>query len=222
MDQDVLVSWRTAIEEDQNGDQQNLLLDDLFAAKIEHIVYQVRSQVSTASDEELRLADDEIPEWIITRYLTLPETVPDRVHLLAQEIIANQPTRYDQAKAIEAFLRSYPYTLELPAPPSDRDVADYFLFDLQTGYCDYYATSMVVLSRSVGLPARVVVGYVGGQYDEETDRFLVTEADAHTWVEIYLGEYGWIPFEPTAARALIDDDQLILPLPPELTDFPSQ
>ncbi len=220
VDQDVLVSWRTAIEEDLNGDQQTLMVDDLFAATLEHIVYQVRSLVSIASDQELRLAEDDIPDWIITRYLSLPETVPDRVHLLAQDIIVNQPTRYDQAKAIEAFLRSYPYTLDLPAPPSDRDVADYFLFDLQTGYCDYYATSMVVLARSVGLPARVVVGYVGGQYEEETDRYLVTEADAHTWVEIYLGEYGWIPFEPTAARALIDDEQLILPLPPELDELP--
>ena len=220
VDQEVLVSWRTVFEEDQNGNQQSLMVDDLFAATIEQIVYQVRSQVSTAGDEELRLADDEIPEWIIIRYLPLPETVPDRVRLLAQDIIVNQPTRYDQAKAIETFLRSYPYTLDLPAPPADRDVADYFLFDLQTGYCDYYATSMVVLARSVGLPARVVVGYVGGQYEEETDRYLVTEADAHSWVEIYLGEFGWIPFEPTAARALIDDEQLILPLPPELEELP--
>ncbi|TFG48265.1 MAG: transglutaminase domain-containing protein, partial [Anaerolineales bacterium] len=113
------------------------------------------------------------------------------------------------------------YTLSLPAPPADRDVADYFLFDLQTGYCDYYATSMVVLARAVGLPSRVVVGYVGGQYDEENNQYLVSEADAHTWVEVYFNGYGWIPFEPTAARNLIDEDALSLPLPPEL-ELPSQ
>ncbi len=79
---------------------------------------------------------------------------------------------------------------------------------------------MVVLSRAVGLPARAVVGYVGGQYEKENDRYLVSEADAHTWVEIYFGEYGWIPFEPTAARSLIDDEQLTLPLPPELEQLP--
>jgi len=220
VDRDVLVSWRTLIEEQQNGDQYAYQVDDLFAATIEHIQYQVRSQVSNASDEELRLANGDLPEWIEVRYLGLPDTVPDRVLQLAQEIVANQPTKYDKAKAIETFLRSYPYTLDLPAPPADRDVADYFLFDLQTGYCDYYATSMVVLSRAVGLPARAVVGFVGGQYEEENDRYLVSEADAHTWVEIYFGEYGWIPFEPTAARNLIDDEQLTLPLPPELEQLP--
>ena len=220
VDQQVLVSWRTLLEEDQNGGQSTTQVEDLFAATIEHIVYQVRSQVSTANDEELRLASEEIPEWISSRYLALPESVPERVLTLAEEIVANQPTRYDQAKAIETFLRSYPYTLDLPAPPADRDVADYFLFDLQTGYCDYYATSMAVLARAIGLPARAVVGYVGGQYDEETNRYLVTEADAHTWVEIYFGDFGWIPFEPTAARALIDDEELTLPLPPELEQLP--
>ncbi len=220
VDQDVLVSWRTLIEEEQNGDQHAYQVDDLFAATIDYLQYQVRSQVSNATDDELRLSNGEIPEWIEIRYLDLPDTVPDRVLVLAQEIVANQPSKYDQAKAIETFLRSYPYTLDLPAPPADRDVVDYFLFDLQRGYCDYYATSMVVLSRAVGLPARAVVGYVGGQYDEENDRYLVSEANAHTWVEIYFGEFGWIPFEPTAAIDLIGDDQLTLPLPPELEQLP--
>ena len=220
VDQDVLVSWRTLIEETENGDQHTYHVDDLFAATINQLQYQVRSQVSNATDDELRLANGEIPEWIGVRYLDLPDTVPDRVLQLAQEIVANQPTNYDKAKAIETFLRTYPYTLDLPAPPIDRDVVDYFLFDIQTGYCDYYATSMVVLSRAVGLPARTVVGYVGGQYEEENDRYLVSEADAHTWVEIYFGEFGWIPFEPTAAINLLDDDQLSLPLPPELEQLP--
>ena len=220
VDQDVLVSWRTLIDEPQNGDRHTYQVDDLFAATIDNLQYQVRSQVSNATDDDLRLANGDTPEWIELRYLALPDTVPDRVLQLAQEIVANQPTKYDQAKAIEIFLRSYPYTLDLPAPPADRDVADYFLFDLQTGYCDYYATSMVVLSRIVGMPARAVVGYVGGEYDEENDRYLVSEADAHTWVEIYFGGYGWIPFEPTAARDLIDDEGLSLPLPPELEELP--
>ena len=220
VDQDVLVSWRTLINEPQNGDRHAYQVDDLFAATIDNLQYQVRSLVSNATDDDLRLANGDTPEWIELRYLALPDTVPDRVLQLAQEIVANQPTKYDQAKAIEMFLRSYPYTLDLPAPPADRDVVDYFLFDLQAGYCDYYATSMVVLSRIVGMPARAMVGYVGGEYDEENDRYLVSEADAHTWVEIYFSGYGWIPFEPTAARDLIDDEGLSLPLPPELEELP--
>jgi transglutaminase-like putative cysteine protease len=220
VDQDVLVSWRTLLDQPENGDNHTYRVDDLFAATIDQLQYQVRSQVSSATDEDLRSVEVEIPQWVEDRYLDLPDTVPDRVLRLAGEIVANQPTQYDQAKAIETFLRTYPYTLDLPAPPADRDVADYFLFDLQTGYCDYYATSMVVLSRAVGLPARAVVGYVGGQYEEENDRYLVSEADAHTWVEIYFGQFGWIPFEPTAAIGLIDDDELDLPLPPELEQLP--
>lgn len=220
LDQDVLVSWRTIREVKLNGDSQAVVVDDLFGVTNDHILYQVRSLVSTSNDEDLRQAEREIPEWVSSRYLDLPESVPDRVLDLAGEIVTNQPTAYDQVKAIETFLRSYPYSLDLPAPPIDRDVADYFLFDLQTGYCDYYATSMVVLARAIGLPARIVVGYVGGQFDEENNQYLVTEADAHTWVEVYFGGHGWIPFEPTAAQSLIDDEELALPLPPELEQPP--
>jgi len=220
VDQDVLVSWRVIMEENAFGSIQPKAVDDLFAVTLDPIIYQVRSLVPALNDEDLRSTGGEIPDWIRTRYLDLPDTVPDRVRDLAFEIVANQPTPYDQAKALETFLRSYPYSLVLPEPPLDRDVADYFLFDLQTGYCDYYATSMVVLARSVGLPSRVVVGYVGGQFDEENDQYLVTEADAHTWVEVYLSGNGWIPFEPTAARRLIDEEELILPLPPELEQLP--
>lgn len=220
LDHEVLVSWRTLVEEGSNGDSQIVGMADTFAVTLDTILYQVRSQVSNASDEDLRNADETLPDWISERYLALPDTVPDRVATLAEEVVANQPTRYDQAKAIEAYLRTFPYTLNLPAPPPDRDVADYFLFELQTGYCDYYATSMVVLARAVGVPARAVVGYVGGQYDQENDNYQVTEADAHTWVEIYFSGFGWVPFEPTAARNLIDDQDPILPLPPELATLP--
>ena len=220
LDHEALVSWRTLVQEGDNGESQIVGMVDIFAVTLDPILYQVRSLVSAASDEELRMAEETLPEWISQRYLQLPDTVPERVLDLAQEVITNQPTRYDQAKAIEAFLRTYPYTLELPAPPLERDVADYFLFDIQTGYCDYYATSMVVLARAVGIPARAVVGYVGGQYDAENDYYLVSEADAHTWVEIYFNGYGWIPFEPTAALNLIDDEELALPLPPELVTLP--
>jgi hypothetical protein len=217
LDQDVLVSWRTVsdnpIEVEDNPEFARV---DLFAGKIDYTLYQVRSQIPDVSDEELRQAAAEYPAWISSRFLKLPEGVPARVYDLAVEITSQQPTPYDQAKAIETFLRGYPYNLDLPAPPIDRDIADYFLFDLQTGYCDYYATSMVVLARAKGLPARLVVGFVGGYFDEENEGYLVTEADAHTWVEIYFSGFGWIPFEPTAAQGLISDDQLSLPLPPEL------
>ncbi len=221
LDQEVLVSWRTTADIISDvKDVEELVLEDIFAVTLDQILYQVRSLIPAARDDELRQASGDYPDWISSRYLDLPDTISTRVLDLAGEIVANQPTLYDQAKAIETFLRAYPYTLDLPAPPLDRDVTDYFLFDLQTGYCDYYATSMVVLARAVGLPSRVVVGYVGGQYIEENDHYLVTEADAHTWVEVYFNGFGWFPFEPTAAQDLLDDDDLALPLPPELAAPP--
>ena len=222
VDRDYQVSWRTTSQDpDQVEDREELVLEDIFAIAMDNIVYQVRSAVPAVREERLRESPLDYPEWIEDRYLQLPETVPDRVLELAADVVASQPTAYDQAKAIETFLRTYPYTLDIPDPVSDRDVADYFLFDLQKGYCDYYATSMVVLARAAGLPARVVVGFVEGRYDEDDDRYLVTEADAHTWPEVYFNGIGWIPFEPTAGRSAIDEDSEPLPVPPEL-DKPPQ
>jgi hypothetical protein len=116
---------------------------------------------------------------------------------LARDLTATAPTPYDRALAIEAYLREFPYTLELPPPPISQDVVDYFIFDLQKGYCDYYATSMVVLARAAGLPARIAVGYASGIYDIDLEAYVVSEDQAHSWVEIYFPGYGWVDFEPT-------------------------
>jgi transglutaminase-like putative cysteine protease len=162
--------------------------------------YEVLSWVPTGTPDQLRAASQDYPEWIAETYLALPESLPARVTALAWVITADQPTAYDRALALQARLRTYPYTLDLPAPPTDRDVVDAFLFEMQEGYCDYYASAMVVMARSVGLPARLAAGYATGAYGPETGRYYVTEADAHSWPEIYFPDYGWIPFEPTAAR----------------------
>jgi len=90
--------------------------------------------------------------------------------------------------------------LDLPQPPTDQDIVDYFLFDLKRGYCDYYATAMVVMARATGLPARLAVGYASGEFDPANNRYVVTAADAHSWVEIYFPGVGWVPFEPTGGR----------------------
>jgi hypothetical protein len=123
---------------------------------------------------------------------------------LARDLTATEPTPYDRARAIEVYLRDIPYTLDIPVPPMDRDVVDYFLFDLRKGYCDYYATALVVLARAAGIPARYVAGYASGRYDSYDAQYVVTEADAHAWVEIYFPDYGWVAFEPTGGRPPID------------------
>jgi hypothetical protein len=119
---------------------------------------------------------------------------------LTHQLTAGATTPYERATAIEGYLRTLTYTLDLPAPRAGRDVVDTFLFDLRRGYCDYFATAMVVMARAAGLPARLVVGYASGTYDGESARMVVTEADAHSWPEVYFAGYGWIAFEPTAGR----------------------
>ncbi|HJQ13994.1 MAG TPA: transglutaminase-like domain-containing protein, partial [Anaerolineales bacterium] len=131
---------------------------------------------------------------------SLPGSLPERVRQLAGEITKEKSTAYDKAKAIEAYLRAYPYDLEVPVPPEDQDVADYFLFDLKKGYCDYYATAMVVLARASGLPARFVSGYASGSYDAANAEYIVRQMHAHSWAEIYFPEIGWVEFEPTASQ----------------------
>jgi transglutaminase-like putative cysteine protease len=135
-------------------------------------------------------------------YLEVPPTVTQRARDLAEEITAGIESPYAKAAAIEAYLRQFPYDLEIGAPPeSVKDVTDYFLFDLKRGFCDYYATAFVMLARSVGLPARFVVGYAPGEWLERERAYLVTAAESHSWPEVYLPKIGWVAFEPTASLA---------------------
>ncbi len=138
------------------------------------------------------------------RYLSLPANLPQRVRDLAQQVAGDAPTSYGRARAIETFLRAYPYNLDLPDPPTDRDLVDYFLFNLQEGYCDYYASAMVVMAREVGIPARLASGYAQGTYDYDLGRWVVTEKDGHSWVEVYFEGIGWVEFEPTAGLPALE------------------
>ncbi|HET9911321.1 MAG TPA: transglutaminase-like domain-containing protein, partial [Anaerolineales bacterium] len=121
--------WRVRPQADLFADQSTLLQADMFAVASSAQAYKADSYVPRVTVEELRAASTEYPEKIEARYFALPNSVPDRVYHLAREITAGKTNPYDKAKAIEAYLRAnYPYDLEVPAPPEDQDVADYFLF----------------------------------------------------------------------------------------------
>jgi hypothetical protein len=169
---------------------------DLIDAQTNAGAYTAVSRVQSVSVEQLRLAGSDYPQSI-HRYLALPDELPERVRDLTIRLTINQPTPYDQVMAIQSYLRQFPYSLDVPASPTDRDVADYFLFDLQKGYCDYFATTMVVMVRAVGIPARLVTGFSSGSYDYNAGRFVVVQANAHSWVEVYFPGIGWVEFEPT-------------------------
>ena len=174
--------------------------NDFIRAASEDIPrYNVVSRAAAATPEQLRQVtiDDIHPFWIY-RYTNLPANIPERIHDLAQEATLGAATPYDQALALERFLRQYPYSLDVSLPPEDVDPVDYFLFDLQEGYCDYFASSMVVMARSLGLPARVATGFLTQPTDEDGVQ-TVRQINAHSWAEVYFGGYGWVEFEPTAA-----------------------
>jgi len=170
---------------------------DIFATATTAKRYQADSLISTATADQLRAAPVNYPSDITNRYLDLPDDLPPRVITLAHDLTITAPTQYDRAVALESYLRTFTYTLNVPTPPLNQDLVDYFLFDLKKGYCDYYATSMVVMARSIGLPARLVVGYAPGSYLPVTRYYVVTAAEAHSWAEIYFPGYGWQEFEPT-------------------------
>lgn len=177
---------------------------DIFGAQLTVKNYSAISYRSRPSPEQLQKAGSKYPQWVRDNYLILPENLPQRVWDLALDLTVTKPTAYDRAVALQAYLRQFPYTLDVKPPPPGRDLVDYFLFELKQGYCDYFASAMVVLSRAAGLPARLVVGYASGTYDPQHNRFTVTAADAHAWAEIYFPDYGWVEFEPTSNRALIN------------------
>ena len=177
---------------------------ETFGALTESGEYGATSWLPHASADVLRNAGETYPEWVMERYLTLPENLPSRVRELALDLTAVQPTPYDRALAIESYLRTIPYTLELPQPPPVSDLVDYYIFDLQRGFCDYSASAMVVLARAARLPARLVIGYASGVYLPEEARFEVSAANAHAWPEIFFPEIGWVAFEPTGGRPPIN------------------
>ena len=181
----------SALMERQGNDAAGLVVDGRD--------YTVVSDVPVPTLTELQEAGTDYPPEIAQRYLALPE-IPERVRQLAEDLTAKAQTPYAKAVAIEQHLRSYDYDLKIPPPPEGMDVTDYLLFKTRRGYCDYYATAMVVMLRAVGVPARYASGYVMGRFDYSRHAYAVTESDAHAWAEVYFPGYGWIEFEPTPYR----------------------
>jgi hypothetical protein len=167
--------------------------------------YEITSWVPNASAQELSADSTDYPTEIRVRYLQLPDTLPQRVKDLAARLTGGATSPYDKALRLQEYLRvTYPYKLDVPAPPPNRDVVDYFLFDAPGGFCSYYATAMAVMLRSQGVPARVVAGFATGEYDGSLREYRVPAKSAHAWVEVYFPTYGWIEFEPTSSQAVFD------------------
>jgi len=157
-------------------------------------LYRTLSSVPHLRPELLR--NDSVASEDISN-LTLP-SISERTAALAESIVQGASTDYDKAARLERFLlTNYPYDLNVEPLPSGRDAVDFFLFEQQAGYCSHFATSMAVMARYVGLPARVAVGYLPGFIDPLTGAHIVRVGDAHAWVEIQFQRHGWVAFDPT-------------------------
>ena len=164
--------------------------------------YLVTSSVSLAKGEDLRAAGEDYPTWALAKYTQLSPTMPQRVSDLAQRITGDAPTPYDKAKAIETYLKTMTYNLEIDPPPFNADGVDYFLFEQKEGYSEYFGSAMTVLLRTQGIPARLVTGYTVGDRVEDHDVFIVADSHSHAWSEVFFPNYGWIPFEPTPGEKI--------------------
>ena len=164
--------------------------------------YSVSSSVPDASEAELRTAGTEYPAAIEETYTQLPSDTPDRLGEATDELVADADDPHEAAVTIERYLReTKEYSLDVDRP--DGNIADSFLFEMDAGYCTYFATTMVTMLRSQDIPARMAVGYSTGQRIDE-DTWVVRGTNAHAWVEVYFPEHGWIAFEPTPPADLLE------------------
>ena len=162
--------------------------------------YTAWSSPSAPPPEDLRAVEDGYrpsPRY----FLQLPELDP-RIQALADSLTAGLPTRYDMAMAVQRHLRSFAYTLELPSTSRETSL-EHFLFSRREGHCEYFSTAMVVILRAAGIEARNVNGFLGGEWNDFGNYLVVTQNQAHSWVEVWFPEYGWVTFDPTPGGAAV-------------------
>jgi protein-glutamine gamma-glutamyltransferase len=188
------------------GNYRLLSIDDgdaVFDIDPEHPIsrYEATSNVAQPTPVELRTAPDAYPPEILLNYLQLPR-LDARIGPLAERITGSLDNNFDKTVAIEAYLRAkFGYTLQLPSSVPRDPVAN-FLFERKQGHCEYFASSMAIMLRTLGIPSRVVNGFRTGEFNDLTSQYLVRASNAHSWVETYFPNYGWISFDPTPAAPL--------------------
>jgi len=173
--------------------------------------YQVDAILSNPNRQQLQEAGTDYPDWVTQKYLQLPKAFSPRIKELAAEITAGTQTPFEKSIAITRYLReNIKYAPTIPEVPRNKDPLEWVLFEYKQAYCVYYASAEVLMLRSVGVPARMAVGFAQGQHERNSNKFVVRRFDAHAWPEVYFPGIGWVEFEPTAGQAPLDR-----PLPPQ-------
>jgi transglutaminase-like putative cysteine protease len=172
-------------------------------------VYTVVSQRLRVTEDVLRASYDVVMPPIISAIYAQPPVITPRVRALAARVTANAPTAYDKVRALERWMATHTkYTLDIPRLPRGKDAVDQFLFVDKRGFCEQIGTSLVVMLRSLGIPARLTVGYATGERNPFTGLYEVRAKDAHAWAEVYFPGVGWQGFDPTAEVPLAGDSAI--------------
>ncbi|NWF64526.1 MAG: transglutaminase domain-containing protein [Chloroflexi bacterium] len=170
-------------------------------------LYRASAMIANPTIDELRNAGSEYPDWVAEKYLQLPDDFSPRIQELALKITDPHETPYDKAAAITNYLRREIEYTNVVYPPEASDPMEFFLFDSKKGFCNYYASAQVLMLRSIGIPARLAVGYAQGESNYQKSVYVVRERDLHAWPEVYFPQIGWVEFEPT-----VNQDALERPL----------
>ncbi len=180
------------------GEEVDVLTITSHSAIFNGESYDTRGSIAVPKADDLRYTNEVYPAWVVENYLQVPADTTDRTKELARRITEGLDTTYDKTMAITSWLRrNIEYSRETVPPPEDVERIDWFLFEYQVGFCNWYASAEVVLLRSLGIPARLAVGFARGDFHVQDAYYEVRGDDAHAWPEVYFPGYGWIEFEPT-------------------------
>ncbi|MFC2051856.1 transglutaminase family protein [Chloroflexota bacterium] len=169
--------------------------------------YTVAASINSATPAELSQAGNDYDRWVTEHYLQLPYTLPTQVRWLSQSLVKGLETPYEKVVAIKRFLRKFKYNTAAQAPPEDIDGVYYFLSIQREGNCNNFASAMVIMLRSAGVPSRLATGYFHqGEIYENTGEINIRVRDYHAWPEVYLPGHGWVEFEATPIAAVNEED----------------
>ncbi len=170
--------------------------------------YQLDAVLSNPNQQQLQEAGTEYPAWVSEKYLQLPESFSPRIRELAEQVTLGAQTPYEKAFAVTSYLReNITYSQTIPEMPRNQDPLEWILFEHKQAYCVYYASADVLMLRSLGVPARMAVGFAQGERNGNT--YTVRRLHSHAWAEVYFPGVGWVEFEPTG-----NQPSLNRPLPP--------
>ncbi len=172
------------------------------------LIYTLLSAVPQRDAQAIAAAGDGIPDDIAERYLDLPPDFSQAVRDQAVDVVAGADTPYEKALALQNYFRDptlFSYSLDVSAGHGSSRIED-FLFEVRAGYCEQFAGSYAAMARSIGLPARVAVGFTPGEWDPTIEAYRVNGKHAHAWPEVWIEDIGWLRFEPTPGRGAPGDE----------------